>query len=516
MRPDIPSPLDFFGRLRWLNGKPLLDTMEPYRREFMTTALYSFTDDGLPLFNLVLSGRGKKNFKTTDLVLASLYRLLIWPSDHGNDCFILANDEGQAGDDLALAKKLIDANARELGGEVEKLAKEIRRCDGRGSLQILPGRDVTGAHGKTALFIGFDEIHGVRSWDIFEALAPDPTRTDVLTWIASYDTIYNVQGVPLHDLKQIGKAGTDPRMLFSWYSGELCTDPNFAELPPRERANPSMKSWPEGEAYLDQQQRRLPTHKYRRLHLNMPGAPDGAFLNADKVLGAVRSGVNVLKPQPDRIYKAFVDMSGGSSDDATLAIAHNDDGKAVVDLVMKQAGSPPFSPRAAVKRFARVLKEYGLRKVTGDAYAGLTYRQDFEEEGIEYQLSGKTKTQLYEALEPRLNAGEVELPDEPKMQEQLLTLVTRGARIDHQPGDHDDWANAAAGAIDLVATPEKRAPVPYSVPMCGPGGPNVSQYSVPGYRSDPYSQIDAVLDAAAAERRDRERAYQQYLERNRR
>lgn len=493
MKPtDIPTPLDFFGRLKWLDGRPLLDTMEPYRREFMTNALFTFRDDGVPLHNLVLSGRGKKNFKTTDLVLASLYRLLIWPSDFGNDCYILANDEGQANDDLVLAKKLIDANAHELRGEVDKLAKEIRRSDGRGSLQILPGRDVTGAHGKTALFLGFDEIHAVRSWDIFEALAPDPTRADVLTWIASYDTIFNAVGVPLFDLKQIGKAGTDPRMMFSWYSGELCTDPNFAELPPRERANPSMGSWPEGEAYLDQQQRRLPTHKYRRLHLNMPGAPDGAFLDADTVLAAVRKGVNVLKPQEGRAYRAFVDMSGGSSDDAALSIAHDDDGKAVVDLVMKQAGNPPFNPRAAVKRFARVIKEYGARKVVGDAYAGLTYRQDFEEEGIEYQLCGKTKTQLYEALEPRLNAGEVELPDEPKMQEQLLTLVVRGARIDHQNGDHDDWANAAAGAVDLVAGHEQTAPSPYSVTYATAGGGS-SQFSVRMGGNSPYDALDRAL-----------------------
>ena len=53
----------------------------------------------------------------------------------------------------------------------------------------------------------------------------------------------------------------------------------------------------------------------------------------------------------------------------------------------------------------------------------------------------------------RLNAGEVELPDQPKLQEQLLTLVIRGSRIDHQPGDHDDWANAAAGAIYLASEP---------------------------------------------------------------
>ncbi len=491
--------MDFFARLRWIDGKPLLDTMEDYRREFMTRALYTLRPDGTPLYNLVLSGRGKKNNKTTDLVLASFYRLLIWDSPHGNDVNILANDEDQAGDDLKLAKKLIDANPGTLGPEVISLAKGIHRRDGRGEIRILPARDALGAHGKTASLNAYDEIHGYRNWDIFEALAPDPTRADALQWITSYDTIYSSPGVPLFDLKAIGKAGDDPRMLFSWYSGELCTDPNFAELPPRERANPSMKSWPDGEGYLDQQQRRLPTHKYRRLHLNMPGAPDGAFLNADLVLAAVRKGVNVLKPQEGRTYRFFVDMSGGSADDATLGVAHNDDGRAVVDLVMKQAGNPPFNPRAAVKRFARVIKEYGGKKVVGDAYAGLTYRQDFEDEGIEYQLCGKTKTQLYEALEPRLNAGEVELPDEPKMQEQLLTLVVKGARIDHQNGDHDDWANSAAGAVDLVAAQEEKAPTPYTVSFSRCAGP--SAYSVPMGHQSPYDQIENILAEAARSQR---------------
>jgi hypothetical protein len=33
----------------------------------------------------------------------------------------------------------------------------------------------------------------------------------------------------------------------------------------------------------------------------------------------------------------------------------------------------------------------------------------------------------------------------------LLTLVIRGSKIDHQPGDHDDYANAAAGALVLAS-----------------------------------------------------------------
>jgi hypothetical protein len=70
-------------------------------------------------------------------------------------------------------------------------------------------------------------------------------------------------------------------------------------------------------------------------------------------------------------------MSGGSNDDATLGIAHRDkDGCLFLDRIVDQGQRPPFDPRKAVERFANVLKEYGLRSVVGDQYAGETFRAD--------------------------------------------------------------------------------------------------------------------------------------------
>src|SRR5271166_4157812 len=180
--PSAPHPMDFFGELVWIDGRRLLDTIEPYRRQILTDVLWTVGADGAPAYNLALCGRAKKNWKTSDLVLAGLYRFLAWPSAAGNDCFIIANDEGQAADDLSLVKKLIAANP-DLARRVTVLQKEIVRKDERGVLRILPAKDVVGLHGKTFLFCGFDEIHGYRSHDLFEALAPDPTRRDVLIWI---------------------------------------------------------------------------------------------------------------------------------------------------------------------------------------------------------------------------------------------------------------------------------------------------------------------------------------------
>ena len=68
-------------------------------------------------------------------------------------------------------------------------------------------------------------------------------------------------------------------------------------------------------------------------------------------------------------------MSGGSADDACLAVAHYDKARkvTVLDSLMSQAGGCPFNPRDAVRKFAAELREYGLSKVTGDTYAGQTF-----------------------------------------------------------------------------------------------------------------------------------------------
>src|SRR5205814_6617301 len=116
----------------------------------------------------------------------------------------------------------------------------------------------------------------------------------------------------------------------------------------------------------------------------------------------------------------------------------------VLDAVITQTGAAPFNPRDAVRKFAGVFREYRLSEVTGDAFGGETFRQDFSEAGISYRVASMTKSELYEQLEPKINAGEVELLDEPVMIDQLLGLVMRGTKIDHQSGEHDDRINAAA------------------------------------------------------------------------
>ena len=441
--------LEFYALLNWIDDQPLLDRMEAYRRRLHSKVLDTLEPDGRPRYNLLVDGRAKKNFKTSDEILAALFRLAANDFPKGNQCYLFAADEGQAADGLTLAKLLVAANPL-LAERLIVRKNVIERRDGHGFLMILPAQDVAGSHGKTFCFCGFDEIHTQRNWDLLEAMQPDPTRPEALTWITSYASLFHRPGVPLHDLCAQGRAGTDPRMAFSWYAADFTTDPDFQAADPETRANPSRSSW-EDPNYLAQQQRRLPAHKYRRLHLNLPGLPEGSAFQVEPVTDTIARGITSRRPEPGLVCKAVVDMSGGSSDDAVLAIGHKDqDGRAVLDVIMNQGQPPPFDPRAAVARFAAVLRERGVPTVHGDAYAGETFRQDFAKHDIGYQVLEQTRSQLYEALEPRLNAREVVLLDVPILEQQLLGLVWRGGKIDHPVGEHDDWANAAAGLVSVL------------------------------------------------------------------
>lgn len=438
------SPIKFFKLLKWLTGEPLLSVIEPYRQQIFDRALYTF-ENKHPKYNLILTGRAKKNWKSADLILAALYRLLAWETQLGNQCYILASDKGQAADDLEIAKKIIRINPV-LDNEVDIKKSVIERKDGSGFLEILPAMDVAGSHGKTYNFCGFDEIHTYRDWGLFEALALDPHRPDSLMWITSYASLFNYAGCPLYDLIVQGKGGKDARMLFSWYGGDYCTDKEFTEKEtPEERANPSVLL----SGYLEQQKKRLPSHRYRRLHLNLGGQPEGSYFNAEKVESSI-SDYRILPHNKDHFYMAFVDMSGGSGDDATLSVGHRENERIIISGVWNQGKRPPFDPREAVILFSKILKEYHCHKVCGDRYAGETFKNDFQGLNITYEPCPVPKSGLYEAFEVELNSQKVSLPDNEVMLKQILTLIMKGGKIDHASGDHDDLANSVAGAVYLL------------------------------------------------------------------
>lgn len=183
-----------------------------------------------------------------------------------------------------------------------------------------------------------------------------------------------------------------------------------------------------------------------------------------EALDAVRMPGRMELPYQDKhCYVAFLDPAGGTGQDAmTMAIAHMDNNRAVLDLVREVR--PPFSPEATVAEFSVDMKRYGLTTATSDRYAGDWPTEAFKKQGIKVEPSTRNKSELYLAALPLIMSQTCELLDLPRLLKQLGGLERRTARggrdaVDHAPRQHDDVANAAAGALVLVALTRELNPV---------------------------------------------------------
>jgi hypothetical protein len=151
-------------------------------------------------------------------------------------------------------------------------------------------------------------------------------------------------------------------------------------------------------------------------------------------------------------YKAFVDASGGIGDAYTLVVGHQEGGLVIIDKV--EVVHPPFSPEATTQFIAQICKHYNVYRVVGDRYAGNWVSNAFERAGVDYRVSEKVTTELYQDLIPVINSQRVELPPHDDLKKQLLNLERRTSRsgrmiISHPPNAHDDIANSVAGLVSL-------------------------------------------------------------------
>jgi hypothetical protein len=169
----------------------------------------------------------------------------------------------------------------------------------------------------------------------------------------------------------------------------------------------------------------------------------GEFLSREVVEACVSRGAHERAPISGVKYFGFADPSGGSSDSFTLAVAHREDERIVVDAIRERR--PPFSPESVVAEFAGLVKSYraGLR---GDRYAGEWPREAFRRHGVEYMVAGKDRSAIYVEALPLFNSGKVDLLDHQRCASQFCQLQRRTGRgrdvIDHPPGGHDDVCNA--------------------------------------------------------------------------
>ena len=190
-----------------------------------------------------------------------------------------------------------------------------------------------------------------------------------------------------------------------------------------------------------------------------------AFIDPDMISACVVAGRHDVLPVAGEYYVAFVDVAGGSSggDSFALAIAHQGwrDGQSVVVIDALREVKPPCSAEATVGEFVALLKTYGVYGVVGDHYAGEWPAQLFAKEGIGYEVSRRSASEIFRDALPLITSRRIELPDSPRLITQLGALERRtswGGRdsIGHSPSGHDDIAVAVCGAalcVDVQAFP---------------------------------------------------------------
>ena len=206
-----------------------------------------------------------------------------------------------------------------------------------------------------------------------------------------------------------------------------------------------------------------------------------AFLDSAWLDAAVASGVHELPPRPGVQYRAFLDPSGGGADAFTLAIAHREDAVTVLDVCRGRNGSP----EAAVTDYAALLKSYAITSATGDRYASQWVVDAFRRAGITYTHSQLSKSDVYLEALPMFATKAVRLLDNRRLLAELRQLERRTAAsgkdtVDHPPRAHDDYANAACGALWLCAArPAVPGVVWLDFPESGDTSPFISTGATP-------------------------------------
>lgn len=180
---------------------------------------------------------------------------------------------------------------------------------------------------------------------------------------------------------------------------------------------------------------------------------------------SVMSGCAELPPQSGKVYASFSDAAGGARvgrDKFTISIGHAEpDGTSVLDVI--RAIAPPFDPSVVVAEFAKLLKSYGLRTVTGDRYSSQWVVEAFAKEGITYLHSERSKSEIYLEAVSLFASGAVRILDNKNLISELILLERKTSRsgrdvVDHPVGAHDDLANSCAGVLVNVAIGNVRIP----------------------------------------------------------
>jgi hypothetical protein len=192
------------------------------------------------------------------------------------------------------------------------------------------------------------------------------------------------------------------------------------------------------------------------------------FVPRDIVEQAIDRGVKEREPIPGIEYAAFTDPAGGSGKDSfSLCIGHRGPDNMVVQDVLRER-QPRFVPKAVVKEYSDLLKQYRISKIKSDRYANAWASDEWARNGITCEPSALSKSEIYLAALPVLMSGQARLLDSERLRDQLTGLERRVYASGRETVDdsgaqsaHDDLANVACGVLVNLSFKKYEAPTAY-------------------------------------------------------
>ena len=401
---------------------------------------------------LIVGRRGGKSFISA-LIAVYLAVFKDWgdhlgPGEKGH-IMALATDRLQAGVIFSYVKGILRLPI--LKGYVVNETKDeltlknniiisIRTCSYRG----LRGYSILAAICDEAAFW---RIEGANpSKEILTALRPSLGNIpDSLLLVIS--TGYSKTGILWEAFRD--KFGKDDREILVWQAGTLDMNPGYPQ------------------AVIDKALKEDHSHA-RAEYFGEFRADLETYISTEALDAVIIPGRFELPKIEKASYSAFVDPSGGRGDNMTLSICHKEEsGRIIQDCIRVQR--PPFNPQTCVEEFAEVIKSYGISSVNGDRYSAEWNSSAFEKEGVSYNNSELSKSDIYLEFLPLIMQGQIELLDHKKQTVELRQLERRTGKgkdqIDHPRGLHDDVANACAG-VCVLATKESGGGA-FAVPEIG-------------------------------------------------
>jgi hypothetical protein len=174
------------------------------------------------------------------------------------------------------------------------------------------------------------------------------------------------------------------------------------------------------------------------------------FVSRETIDAVTCTGRTELPPIAGLTYSGFVDVSAGAQDSYTMAIAHMEGDKGVLDLLYERR--PPFHPDEVTAEVCGLLKRFSVSRVTADHFAGQWAVVRFAEHGITLAQCARPKSEIYLDCLPLLTGARVELLQSARLTAQFCGLERRTGRsgkdsVAEPPGSHDDCCNVVAGVL---------------------------------------------------------------------